>query len=587
MLQTFTGRKNIQIGLALGTFALAAVLSSLHNPTHVQANATPQAFPPVVTSPTGDPRLEPVPTGALQLGDFNVFGDGNVMTMRFPPRVNGQSFSAGDRHADLYVLFDAATGLPVPNAPFILEAIPKNGAGPNVPVDDLTARVFSSIWELHAVTIDTSGYDPSNPAIRIDSERKAFTSPRVKNVYQTNIFLNCPVVPSGSTMGGPNRMHSAFWNGNAVQLATFEIEDGGFNPQVLFRFEDPSGNVCGGATNPYLVASHAPGDPFYSTIWELWSVHVPNCNINFRSRNDFKNNGYRITSTNIRLNCPVTHVGDSIFPVEDAVSLLTDSSGRFNPQAFPKDSPATSLTKQRTFVITEVVPGGSGLPLAPVDTAAQATGFPAIKPDTTGNVIPLLLVDPFQASSSGPNSAGPRIRFNQTDLDAAYPSLPPAIENNFNLLINKGLLDPVWGANGGKSYQERLALIGRALFEMVFTPEQGANSKDVTSCYSCHSLPSAGGAARGLYTLTASNPQRPDLGFITQLNAGSMWGSGASELLNLQKHDRGERATPGAHGSRGNIASMRGVVGGGNNAHLGIQATEVLRVWRFGWGWCE
>src|SRR5207249_11507020 len=26
---------------------------------------------------------------------------------------------------------------------------------------------------------------------------------------------------------------------------------------------------------PHLVASRAPGTPFYSSIWELWTVHVP------------------------------------------------------------------------------------------------------------------------------------------------------------------------------------------------------------------------------------------------------------------------------------------------------------------------
>src|SRR5690349_13680422 len=58
----------------------------------------------------GDPRLEPIPDGPVHLVNFDVFADGKVVTMRFPPRVNGQTQADGDGHADLYVLFEAGSG---------------------------------------------------------------------------------------------------------------------------------------------------------------------------------------------------------------------------------------------------------------------------------------------------------------------------------------------------------------------------------------------------------------------------------------------------------------------------------------------
>src|SRR3989454_2864374 len=210
----------------------------------------------------GDPRLEPLPDGPVHLVNFPVFADGKVVTMRFPPRVNGQTQSNGDGHADLYVLFDAATGLRIAQPP-ILEAVPKNAAGPGVPVDDLTARLFSPIWEMHAVTVDPA-YDPADPAVRIDSEAKLFASALVRTNVQTNLFLNCPVVPVGSTIDpGSPPVEEALWDGHLVNIVPYDIEDGAFNPQILFKFEDSAGAVPGA---PPPLASRAPRTPLYSSL---------------------------------------------------------------------------------------------------------------------------------------------------------------------------------------------------------------------------------------------------------------------------------------------------------------------------------
>lgn len=91
-----------------------------------------------------------------------------------------------------------------------------------------------------------------------------------------------------------------------------------FNPQVLFRFEDPSGNVRGDRTKPLSRGFTRAGSSVSPHHLGTLERSRANRNINFRSRNDFKNNRYRITSTNIRLNCPVMRVGDANFPFNDA-----------------------------------------------------------------------------------------------------------------------------------------------------------------------------------------------------------------------------------------------------------------------------
>jgi len=531
------------------------------------SDAQVPSLPDVGRPFAGDPRLEPIPDGPVHLVNFDVFADGKVVTMRFPPRVNGQTQSNGDGHADLYVLFDATTGLRIAQPP-ILEAVPKNAAGPGVEVDDLTARLFSPIWEMHAVTVDSS-YDPTDPATRLDSEAKLLSSPLMRANVQTNIFLNCPVVPVGSTIDpGSAPVEEALWEGHRVNIVPYDIEDGPFNPQILFKFEDSGGTVLGA---PHLVASRAPGTPFYSSIWELWTVHVPDGFdvTTIRSAAGVRSSGFPITSSGIRLDCPAVAVDGVPIPPEDAFAMLLNDNGRFNVEKpFQFDVPERTFTKPRTFLITEVDLGPA--PVAPVVPASSA--FPPVDPDGKGNVIPLILTDPFAVNSSGPNTTGDIVRIDQAELDAARinntPSLlPAAIEANFMRLIEAGLLSPDWGPCG-RSYQDRLAVVGRALFELVWKPEQGANQKDVTRCLACHTQPAPGAAGRGLYTR--------ELPGGIKINPGSLWGSGGAEELVKEKKARGENVTF-AHGSLGHLASIRTTLNNVSNTFFGIQSAEFVR----------
>ncbi|MFQ5766638.1 MAG: hypothetical protein ACE5ID_01455 [Acidobacteriota bacterium] len=555
-----------------------------HAPVTGPYDAIKLALPQVDKPFAGDPGLEPIPSEPLWLLNVDVFANGKILSMRFPPRVNGQTQSDGDRHADLFVLFDEATGLPI-DQPFIIEAVAKNSAlGQDV--SDLNARMFSAIWEIHAVTV-ASWYDPRDPALLIDSTCKLFTSTAVREIFQTNMFLNCPIVPWGSVVDpGSPPLEDAFFQGRLVKLAPYDMEDGGFNPQIMFKFEDEDGNTQEGIKPgiPHLVASFEPGDPFYTSIWEIWTVHVPNGFdvTTLRSKQDVKDSGFPITSSGIRLNCPVVKIDGDPFPFEDAFAMLQNDHGRFNPNNFRIDIPPSTFLPSRTFLITEINQGGvlGGLDAAVCDPTTVAS-FPRIDPSGKGNVIPLILQDPFQTFSSGPNTTGPFLRIHQADLDAAFvsnnpPRLPEPFEANIAALVSAQIMEPEW-LPGGRPYAERLALLGRALHELVWAPEHGGNQKDVTSCIACHSTSAAGGGSRGLYTLERAT-ERPDFGppdLTVRLNAGSMWGSGASEQLVNEIRAAGGTVT-NAHGSVGQIGSIRAVISGARNAHFGIQSTEFI-----------
>ncbi len=595
-------------------FAIGAFLTS----SLTLAQSLPVSGPLVDTPPSGDARLEPIPSSPIHLANHIVYGGGRQVQMRFPPRVNGQNHSDGDKHADLYVLVDEMTKLPVPGQLPIVEHVPK-GSAPEV--SDLDARKFSAIWEMQVAIVE-SGYDPTDPDQLIDSAHKLDTSTLVRRIVQTNIFLNCPVVPNGSTTDtGSRPLEQAFYNGHVVTLAPYDIEDGPSNPQVMFKFEDPAGNTLPSAQDPHLVISRLPGDPFYSSIWEVWTIVVPAGHpvTQIRSLADVQQGRFPMKSSHIRLNCPViaveTAADSGVFeplPQEDAFAMLrqdfSTGIGRFNESSFRFDVPegmslqfsydsqghpvssqlvASEFMPQRTFMITELARGGGprhsmfGVVEPTENLFGRGTRFPQVATEK-GNFLPIILRWPYPMLNpayypevTNPVSAGQLIRISQSELDAGFamdpPQLPPAIEKNIDDFISIGIMDPSW-ALGIKPYQERLAAIGRALHELVWQPEQGVNVIDTTSCVACHSLPTAGGAARGIYTLEVRD-QNGEL--LDKTNAGSMWGSGCSELLVEQKKFRGENVTF-AHGADGGRDTIRHFVSLAAAAHFGIESTEFI-----------
>lgn len=574
-----------------------------------------QGFPlalPQVTPFAGDPRLEPIPSSPIHVGDFVVFGEGKRLKLRFPPRVNGQNQSNGDGHADLYVFVDDYTGRPIPGQLPIVEAVPK-GAAPNV--TDLVARNYSAVWEIGIVSMGPN-YDPNDPATRIDSFLKTISHPDVVAIYETNIHLNCPVLPTGSTVdpGTPPHEH-AWFDGHEVTLAPYEIEDGISHPQVMFKFEDAQGHTLPSENAPHLVMSRIPGMPFYSSFWEVWTVVVP-AGFPFqslKSLHDVKGSGFPIRSTHVRLNCPVVAVEDAPdsgtytqMPFENAFELVLNSYtggiAHFDKNSFFVDVPEgqhvsftrdglgqpigrtfapTPFTKQRNFRITAIDLGGL-VAAEPVPVGLGAF-FPRVA-SIAGNFVPIVLQRPFATTPSvqweqvsAPDSTGSRIRFTQRELERAYqsntpPRLPPQIEQNITQFINNGLMDATW-APGVKPYVERLSLVGRALHEFVFRPEDGIQSIDTTSCIACHQTPTPGSGSRSLYNVVPRAGVLGDGPVLDTINAGSMWGSAAAELIVADRRARGLFATE-PHASTGDRDSIRHFTSKAQNAHFGVQSSE-------------
>src|SRR5204862_4380447 len=108
---------------------------------------------------------------------------------------------------------------------------------------------------------------------------------------------------------------------------------------------------------------------------------------------------------------------------------------------------------------------------------------------------------------------------------------------------------------------------------------QGDNSNDVTTCYACHSAPSSGASARGLYTLERAIIGS-NAGLSSQTNPGSAFGAGGAELLVSQL-----KALPGGSGlpanaigsgTQGRPGPMRSDVAGAFNTYMGIEPSAFV-----------
>ena len=108
----------------LGMLVVALLSVAFAGATYAQVPSLPDLSPVV-----GDPRLQPIPDFPIRLVNISVLGSrqgvlqSEMLTMRFLPRVNGQNMSDGDKHADMYVLFNAATGQRIDQRP-VIEAVP-------------------------------------------------------------------------------------------------------------------------------------------------------------------------------------------------------------------------------------------------------------------------------------------------------------------------------------------------------------------------------------------------------------------------------------------------------------------------------
>ncbi|HUF53267.1 MAG TPA: hypothetical protein VMR52_05780 [Dehalococcoidia bacterium] len=160
---------------------------------------------------------------------------------------------------------------------------------------------YSDLWQVNLVTVDET-YEPDSIRSKDDIDAAGLAPETVE------MFVNCPVVPVGSTLEGGEELVQGWYKGKEVFYPDF-----GANPPTalpIWAFitgMDAEGNplFVEGQMN---VIDSVPGDEGYSAFWDVNLVTVPGdyeANT-LTSASDVLAAGYEITKPGLLVNCPVT-----------------------------------------------------------------------------------------------------------------------------------------------------------------------------------------------------------------------------------------------------------------------------------------
>lgn len=178
---------------------------------------------------------------------------------------------------------------------------------------------YSDLWQVYLVTVSE---DYEADSIRSVSELMAenFT------ITQTDILVNCPVVPANSVLETGGGLTQGWYKGEAIYYFDF-----GPNPDIaapiyaLITGMDAQGNpqFVEGQLN---IIDVVPGDEGYSAFWRVNLVTVPQEYManTFKLAADVMASGYDMTETDILVNCPVVNVSNAAESV--SIELSADNT---------------------------------------------------------------------------------------------------------------------------------------------------------------------------------------------------------------------------------------------------------------------
>ena len=159
---------------------------------------------------------------------------------------------------------------------------------------------YSDLWEVMLVTVPED-YEADSIKSREEVEASGY------DIMPAGIFVNCPIVPEGTTFENGEQLVQGWNKGEAVFYPDF-----GANPPAaipIWAFitgMDAQGNpeFVEGQNN---VIDSIPGDAGYSAFWQVNLVTVddgyePN---SIKSAADALASGFEITTTDLVVNCPV------------------------------------------------------------------------------------------------------------------------------------------------------------------------------------------------------------------------------------------------------------------------------------------
>jgi hypothetical protein len=160
---------------------------------------------------------------------------------------------------------------------------------------------YTDLWQVMLVTVG-SDYEADSVKSVSGVMSGGF------EVTETDMFVNCPVVPEGSTLEGGEELVQGWYNNEAVFYPDF-----GANPPVaipIYAFitgmgADGSPQLVEGQNN---IIDAVPGDAAYSAFWRVNLVMAPAGYVanTIKAAEEIREMQYAVEETDMNVNCPVT-----------------------------------------------------------------------------------------------------------------------------------------------------------------------------------------------------------------------------------------------------------------------------------------
>lgn len=165
---------------------------------------------------------------------------------------------------------------------------------------------YSDLWQVMLVIVP-EGYQPDSITSKDQLDAAGF------EIIATDMFVNCPIVPEGTTLEGGEELVQGWYKGQEVFYPDFGPNNTTAIPiWVFITGMDEQGNPQF-VEGQHNIIDAIPEDPGYSAFWRVIMVTVPEGYKpdSIRSAADVKASGFTTTATDMVVNCPVTFVAES------------------------------------------------------------------------------------------------------------------------------------------------------------------------------------------------------------------------------------------------------------------------------------
>jgi hypothetical protein len=162
---------------------------------------------------------------------------------------------------------------------------------------------YSDLWQVMLVTVPAD-YLPDSAKSKADIDAAGYA------VTETDMFVNCPIVPAGSTLEGGKPLVQGWYKGEEIFYPDFGMNSRAAIPIYVFIHgmnADGTPDFVEGQNN---IIDSVPGDPGYSAFWLVTMVTAPDGYVpnSIRSASAVMSSGFARTTTDMVVNCPVTTV---------------------------------------------------------------------------------------------------------------------------------------------------------------------------------------------------------------------------------------------------------------------------------------